>query len=327
MTGGRDQRAEPSAGPTRAAVLLAAALGFAPVVAPLPGLLLHLFTPAPILWLVWRGERAAAAVAGAVVVIGAAVLGGPDYLTQVVEFVVPMALVLARGIAGGWPVSRTVLAGTLATVAVGLVGLLSQGGHPIEAAREQARQAGEMFAAMMARGAWREADAAAVSAWLFRIQPALVLTVVGGVAWLNLALVRRVGVGWAPLDLGGETRTARPPLDAWYDWRAPEPVVFVLILGGLALLPGHAVSTAIGLNLLIVVGLLYIWQGLAVVGFVFRVRRVPLMLRGAGYALAALQPAVIAMVGVLGLADLWVDFRGRARRGAGRATRDADGGG
>ncbi len=327
MTGSQDPRAPRSARRTAVAVLLAAALGVAPLVAPLPGLLLHLFTPAPILWLVFRGERRAAALAGAAV-LGAGLLGGPGYLVQVVEFIAPMALVLVRAASGGWSVSRAVLVAAAATVAVGLVGLLSQGGHPVEEAREQARQAGEMLAGVLSRDAEQSVDAEALARWLFRLQPALVLTVVATFAWLNLAVVRRLGLGWAPLDLGaGNEVAARPPFDSWYEWRAPEPLVFVLILGGLALLPGHEVTTAIGLNVLIVVGLVYVWQGLAVVGFAFRVRRVPMPLRGAGYALAVLQPALAVMVGVLGLADLWADFRGRARRAAGRATDDADSGG
>ena len=328
MTGSQDQRASSrSGGRTAGAVLLAAALGGAPLVASLPGLLAHLFTPAPIVWLVWRGERRGAALAGAGV-LGASLLGGPAYLAQVVEFIAPMTLALVRAVSSRWSVSRALLVATTATVAVGIVGLVSQGGNPVEAAREQARQAGEMLAAVLAREAGEAVDAAAVARWLFRLQPALVLTVVATVAWLNLAIVRRVALGWAPVDLGAAASNEdEPPFDAWYEWRAPEPLVFVLILGGLALLPGHEVATAVGLNVLIVVGLVYLWQGLAVVGFVFRVRRVPMPFRGAGYALVALHPAVAALVGAFGLADLWVDFRRRARRAAGRATDDADHGG
>lgn len=329
MTGSsRDERAEPSAARNVSAVLLAAALGIVPLAAPLPGLLLHLFTPAPVLWLVWRGERRAALGAGAAVVAAAGLLGGGVYLVQVAEFVAPMALVLARAVAGGWSAGRAVLVATLATLAVGLVGLLSQGDDPIAVARRQAEEAARMLAEVARRDVGETVDPAPVAAWLLRIQPALALVVVGTVAWLNLAVIRRIATGWAALDLGpaAEEGVRRPPFDAWFEWRAPEPLVFVLILGGLLLLPGREAFTAIGLNLLIVVGLIYIWQGLAVVGFVFRVRRVPLPLRGAGYALAALQPVLAVMVGVLGLADLWVDFRGRARRAAGGAADDGSGG-
>lgn len=107
---------------------------------------------------------------------------------------------------------------------------------------------------------------------------------------------------------------AQPPLDDWSRWAAPEPLVFVLVLGGAVLLLGMPAATTLGLNLLLVVGVVYFLQGLAIVGFFFRAKRVPLVLRVAGYLLIGAQQLLALVVAAVGLADLWVDFRRRALR-------------
>ena len=43
-------------------------------------------------------------------------------------------------------------------------------------------------------------------------------------------------------------------------------------------------STTVGMNLLIVCGLIYLFQGLAIAAFFFRQKRVPLVLRWLFYA-------------------------------------------
>ena len=64
-----------------------------------------------------------------------------------------------------------------------------------------------------------------------------------------------------------------------------------------------------GSNLLLVLGTVYFFQGLAIVAFYFERWRVPLFVRGFVYAVFFLGRVVSMGVAVLGLFDVWFDFR------------------
>jgi uncharacterized protein YybS (DUF2232 family) len=94
------------------------------------------------------------------------------------------------------------------------------------------------------------------------------------------------------------------------EWKAPEWLVWGFILSGFALFfPGGWGLRAVALNGFLVTLLFYFFQGLAVVVFYFERQRVPLFLRGLGYVLIALEQVLTLVVVVLGLFDLWGDFR------------------
>ena len=94
-------------------------------------------------------------------------------------------------------------------------------------------------------------------------------------------------------------------------WKAPERLVWVLIAAGwMMLLPINVVGS-VGLNILIVCCLLYLLQGLAIVGFFFKRKRVPPLLRWLFYILIAVQQYMVILVIAFGLFDIWIDFRKR----------------
>jgi uncharacterized protein YybS (DUF2232 family) len=137
-----------------------------------------------------------------------------------------------------------------------------------------------------------------LKALLERLLPGLMVANLGLVAWVNVLLARQLYflLGW------GEPE---PPL---YSWVAPEWLVFALLGAGfLVLLPVGGVRT-VGLNLLLVLGLLYFAQGLAVVATWFHRLGLPRALRIIGYPLMFLNPVFFLII-TLGLLDLWLDFR------------------
>jgi uncharacterized protein YybS (DUF2232 family) len=94
-------------------------------------------------------------------------------------------------------------------------------------------------------------------------------------------------------------------------WKAPERLVWLLIAaGGMMLVPIDVIDS-VGLNILIVCCLIYLLQGLAIVGFFFRHKRVPLLLRWLFYMLIAVQQYMVILVIAFGLFDIWIDFRKR----------------
>jgi uncharacterized protein YybS (DUF2232 family) len=139
---------------------------------------------------------------------------------------------------------------------------------------------------------------AQVEALLQRLLPGLLVTNLALVAWLNVVLSRQMIflLGWGEAD---------PPL---YHWAAPEWLIFLLLGAGFLLLVPVPGARFFGLNLLMVVAVLYFCQGVAVVATWFHRLGLPRLLRMIGYPLLFLNPFFFVII-TLGLLDLWLDFR------------------
>jgi uncharacterized protein YybS (DUF2232 family) len=94
------------------------------------------------------------------------------------------------------------------------------------------------------------------------------------------------------------------------EWKCPEPLVWALIACGFAVfVPASEWVTIAALNVLLVTGVCYFIQGLAIVAFFFHKNNVPRFLRSATYILIIFQQIFTLLVAALGLFDLWGDFR------------------
>lgn len=94
-------------------------------------------------------------------------------------------------------------------------------------------------------------------------------------------------------------------------WKAPEKLVWVLIAaGGMLFVPIEGI-VIVGMNLLIITGLIYMFQGLAITAFFFRKKQISRMFRFFFYGLIMVQQYMLIFVIAVGLFDLWVDFRKR----------------
>jgi uncharacterized protein YybS (DUF2232 family) len=134
---------------------------------------------------------------------------------------------------------------------------------------------------------------------LMQISPALFAMNATVVVWLNLIISRHI------LRQTGN-REVKAPLNRW---EAPGWLVFIFIGAGFMLFLPDKWLPGIGLNILLLCGLIYFLQGLAVVSFTFQRYQVPLFVRLMSYPLLVFLKPVILMVLLLGLIDLWVDFR------------------
>ncbi len=132
-----------------------------------------------------------------------------------------------------------------------------------------------------------------------RIYPALLLLSLGFIASLNVALLARFCSRLPnPLLLGD-----------FNQFRNPEQLVWVLIVAGFTLLVENAEIKAAALNLLVVTLCIYFVQGLAVIGHFFKRLNVSTLMRGLFYLIIMLQPYLLVVVALLGIFDLWGDFR------------------
>jgi uncharacterized protein YybS (DUF2232 family) len=140
---------------------------------------------------------------------------------------------------------------------------------------------------------------------MLRLIPATVIVSTLFVVWSNLLLAR---------PLLQSRRLSFPDFGALNEWKAPEPLVWVAIVSGLLLLVPHEGLKFFGVNGLIVMMMIYFFQGIAIVSFYFEKKQFPRILRAILYGLIALQQLVLLLVIVAGFFDMWVDFR-RMRKG------------
>ena len=135
---------------------------------------------------------------------------------------------------------------------------------------------------------------------IVRIIPGVFISCTLGISWLNLLVSRRF------CRAAGIESCVREKLTLW---KTPEFIVWFVIAGGLmALLPVGDLKL-LGFNLLIVIGTIYFFQGLAIVSFYFEKWKMPFFVKGFVYAVLFLQQFALMATAVLGLFDVWFDFR------------------
>lgn len=135
---------------------------------------------------------------------------------------------------------------------------------------------------------------------LFSVLPALVLVFFIMVSFLNLMVVNRL------FEMRG---FPRPVVEDLTRWRSPEKLVWLLIAAGFATLVFSGLFSALALNMLILLGLVYFFQGLAIVAHFLRAWRVPGFAAGLCYFMVLTQLPLTILVAIAGLFDLWGNFR------------------
>jgi len=133
-----------------------------------------------------------------------------------------------------------------------------------------------------------------------KVMPGLLLTTMLNTVFLNMVvgqyLLRRKKAELAPWP-------------AFATWRLPEPLVALVILAGISLLVPVPLINDIGLNLLLVSGTLYFFQGLTLLTGLLNRWSVPGALRFLIFLLVLVQAYGIVLLAIAGLVDVWADFR------------------
>ena len=278
---------------------------------PLVFLLVGVLTPLPVLVTGWRlGELAALALALATAVLIFCVHPTLDTFWQNLGFLnlLAMGVVLAslqgRGIWAPQAIIYTVVALNVLAGLIFLGQALYLGLTPQDLLAQKTAEIMATVAKILgdtggASGALVPGVAPAdLHVLLERLLPGLMIANMGLVAWLNVVLARQLHVllGWGELE---------QPL---HHWVAPEWLIFPLLGAGFLLLVPVSGARFVGLNLLLVLAVLYFAQGLAVVATWFQRLGLPRVLRMIGYPLMFLNPVFFVII-TLGLMDLWLDFR------------------
>lgn len=140
---------------------------------------------------------------------------------------------------------------------------------------------------------------AMAGALIVKIYPSLMTVMLIATAGFNVALLRRIGTRW-----GVEVKIGN-----FAEFRNPEQLVWLLILSGFAMLAVSPLVSVPALNVLVVLSLLYFLQGLAVITTVIARQAYAGIMRAALYVMLVFQPYLAFIVAVIGIFDLWGDFR------------------
>ncbi len=293
-------------------VLITSLIFFISVFIPIIGLFGALFIPLPILYFRLKlGRKTGAlvpAISGSILFI---VIGG---MSADVLFFVELLLIgfmLGELIELNYSIDKTILYATGAALLTGFMGLVvysvlsGEGIYAIVSDYVTNNLALTMvlYQSMgMSQENIRLIDRflAEIQPLIVQILPAMVTASTLFVAWTNILIARPVlkrrllsYPDFGPLNL----------------WKAPEYLVWGVIVCGLALfLPGSAINT-IGQNGLLILMTVYFFQGIAIVSFYFEKKRFPRFIRFFLYTLIAVQHLILLAVIGLGFFDMWVNFR------------------
>ena len=92
-------------------------------------------------------------------------------------------------------------------------------------------------------------------------------------------------------------------------WRAPEHLIWFVIIPGFAVFLLHGTLRTIGINILIVTLTAYFFQGLCIINDYFTRKNFPPFLKFLFYFLMFVLQIVAIMVVLMGLLDMWLNFR------------------
>lgn len=131
------------------------------------------------------------------------------------------------------------------------------------------------------------------------ILPAILGSVILFVTWFTLVtghgILSRTKVG--------------SPWPIYSHWQLPEKLIWAVIsMAILALLPVY-LPKIIAINSLIMLSMVYCFQGLSVVVFFMNKWNVPILLRSLFYVMVLLQSFGTIVLLFLGITDIWFDFR------------------
>ncbi|AJE02636.1 YybS family protein [Geobacter pickeringii] len=277
---------------------------------PVFGLAAAVVTPFPVLYIgLKRGMGTGAGVA----LLAAALVtlvGGPLASVLYVVQAALLALVLAWGITRGYSASRSIATAVLVvlgvTAALAALYAVASGidlhGKVVAAIRGSIAQSLALYEKKGIKGdelkPFRETLEQG-GEMLSQLYPALLLICQSIVAGINVLLLRRFAgrlpesVRFAPFS----------------SFRNPDYLVWAAIVAGFSLLVDNSVVTTAALNILTVAGFLYFMQGLAIAKHYFATYSVPALFRYLFYAMLVMQAYLVIAVALLGLFDLWADFR------------------
>jgi uncharacterized protein YybS (DUF2232 family) len=134
---------------------------------------------------------------------------------------------------------------------------------------------------------------------VLRLTPALFLLAIAAVVLVNVQLLRRVQ----------RVRGLVPVFGDLMRWKCPPELVWILIASGYGSLLASGAPAAVATNVVAVLLAVYFCQGLVIAQFYMRRWRSPFWVIGLVYLFIVVEWLLVTGVTLLGVFDLWADFR------------------
>lgn len=286
--------------------LIVAVCAYAPII----GLVGSVFVPVPVMYFRVKLGRQAGAIIAAAVVGFAGLLGGSLDVLFFGELLL-IGFLMGELAYSGFSIEKTAATICAAVFVAGLLGLgvlglLSGAGiHQLVSAgvRQNLELTLELYREMGVSDQQTQLLAASLDTLqkvLVGLLPALAIGSTLMVTWIGLLTARQVfqRAGISFPDYGS--------LD---HWKAPEPLVWGVVASGGLLLVSSLTAKTVGLNGLLLLMIVYFFQGIAIMAFYLRQKRVPRMARVMLYGLVGVQQLVMLAVIGIGFFDTWFNFR------------------
>ncbi len=140
---------------------------------------------------------------------------------------------------------------------------------------------------------------AVMKIWIPKVMPGVLTCITLLITWFSMVIGNRML----------HKNTGSGPWPEYKFWTLPEKLVWALIISAILVVLPMEPGRAIGVNVLMATGLLYCFQGTAIMLFYFSKWSVPLFLRTLIYVLLFFQTFGVILLGILGVADVWTDLR------------------
>ena len=117
---------------------------------------------------------------------------------------------------------------------------------------------------------------------------------------------------WTTMAFGKIVLVRVSGLSLWKDfslWSLPERVIWLVIAAGICVMLPWQPLPKVGINGLLLLAIIYCFQGMSVTVFLMQKWRVPLLLRSFIYVMIVFQSLGTLALLFLGIADIWLDFR------------------
>lgn len=131
------------------------------------------------------------------------------------------------------------------------------------------------------------------------IMPAMLGSFILLITWFTMVsgnkLVTRT-CGWAPWE-------------QYRFWQLPDKLIWFVIISGLLILIPTSPMKSFGINTLILLSIIYCFQGLSIAVFFLEKWNIPIFFRSFFYIMIIFQSFGTVLLLVVGIGDIWLDFR------------------
>ncbi|PIE62953.1 MAG: hypothetical protein CSA25_02570 [Desulfobacter postgatei] len=273
--------------------------------APLPGIFVLLFLPLPVLFYRLKiGRNSGALIAGASFFILVLMANGVAFDTLYFGLLLATGMVLGECLERHMNIQKTM--GLTALIAAGtviaalMVYSISQNRTLSAIMTDYINQSLSIAKQLSPEITMDQKMAQKLASSMVVFMPGMFMMSFITTLWLNILSIKRL------LKHRGITIKSIEHLNLY---KAPDMLIWVFIGCASALMIPSDPVRIFGINCLIVLMLVYFFQGIAVVSFFFQQKNAPMALKGCCYVLIAVQVYVLILVIGLGFFDNWIDFR------------------